>query len=191
MYFALCLLLTVCQASLTCSSPARFHQVFVFANSSTFLLLRDVIFHKFRKHNLLCKALLGETGLALLRQLAQAVGVPTPVAAFCNPTNLKNAFYWVKRRILVSPIGQSPWPTLCSWPEGSRSPGHSPRKTRCHASQSPSKCRHSRNLEGAGHRELDNHRGFPRRCRSLLPGWEPCQVLPRDVSGWSRWSRSP
>ena len=146
---------------------------------------------KFRKHNLLCKALLGEAGLALLRQLAQAVGVSAPVTAFCNPTHLKKAFYWVKRRILVSPIGQSPWPTLCSWPEGSQSRGHSPRKTRCLLSQSPLKCRHSRNLAGVGHRELDNHRGFPRRCRSLLPGWEPCQVLPRGASGWSRWSRSP
>ena len=91
-YFALCLLLTVCQASLTCSSPARFHQVFGFANSSTFLLLRDVIFHKFRKHNLLCKALLGETGLALFRQLAQAVGVTAPVTTLRDPTNLKKRF---------------------------------------------------------------------------------------------------
>ena len=143
-YFALCLLLTVSQASLTCSSPARFHQVFAFANSSTFLFYWEMwSFISSRKHNLLCKALLGEAGLALLRQLAQAVGVPAPVTTLRDPTHLSaDEVMFLQtfpkrsiKRKLLSPIGCCPWPTLCSWPEGSQSRGHLPRKTRCLASK--------------------------------------------------------
>ena len=67
---------------------------------------------KFRKHNLLCKALLGEAGLAFLRQLAQAVGVPTPVTAFCNPTHLKKLSIGSSVEYWCHPLVRAPGP-LC------------------------------------------------------------------------------